>query len=416
MFKSIIKKVRVYTDMSLLYLNAVDHQELIQVLLSLFGHAYPSKPHGYKYKNEGSDYFLDVQLDRLGGIENIIPSGNFPCEELSKIENQIKKTLIDNQNPRIGQRVAFSTEKVDGYFQHKDFFQIIPVPENAPKPGISTGPHPFLLQFSYFSCPDRLINVMRRSEKAIIYIRFLNLLLNTPVFLGPRYSRKLWVLDTENRTSELRHEAYMYPGLSEELDQYSPNTEWQPIKPIPFQKYYSRFPTVSSEALAVPDNLENSLDLVFRLDEEDYRKFFMACSWYYQAITMWHESDSSSFVALVNAIECLTDKPEQCPECNQSAIEGIEVCHLCDQPRYRVTKKFKEFLKKYVPFLDEQFPKAKGRFYEVRSQLSHGLELFARDLESWHFIMKRKAEEEDNLQRDLRFITKIALYNWVWNQ
>ena len=95
----------------------------------------------------------------------------------------------------------------------------------------------------------------------------------------------------------------------------------------------------------------------------------MACSWYYQAVAVWHESDSSSYVALVNAIECLTDKPEQCPECNQSGMEGIERCDLCGQPRYRVTKKFKEFLEKYVSFIDERFPKAKGRFYEIRSQL-----------------------------------------------
>lgn len=400
------------------HLKEVNHQELLQVLLSFFGHA-EVKPQGYRYQRDGTDFFLDIQLDPAGKIVEINPSKEFPSQELTKLGSKIKEVLIDNQSPGISQIVAFSSERVEGYFRYKDLFQIIPVPDTAPKPEVLVADHPFLLQFSYTSCPDIAIDSTRWSKKSTVYIRLLNLFSNVPFTLGSRYIRFSWTLDTKdpnNPTSEWRQEGYVYRGLSGKMDKYTSIEKLQPIKQIPYQKYYSELPAISSRPLKFPDNLENSFDLAFGLNEQDWKRFFMACSWYYQAQAIWRESNSSSFVALVSAIECLIDKPERCLDCGQTITEGIEKCDHCGQPRYRVTKKFREFLEKYVPFLEERFSKERKLLYEVRSKLSHGLNLLVRDLEPWYIIMDVRAEEQDTLQRNLYFITRTAIYNWLWNR
>jgi len=391
------------------HLKEVNHQDLFQVLLSFFGQSKGIKPRGYRYQKNGVDFFLDVQLDKAGKIARINPSKGFPSEELSKIESKIKETLINNQNLGIAQVVGFSSERVEGYFRYKDSFQIIPVPDNAPKPEVLVADHPFLLQFSYISCPDITIDNIHRSHKSNVYIRLLNLFSNSLISLGSRYARFSWTMDTKdpnNWTSEWRQEGYTYKGFSGKIDEYIPVENFQPIKRIPYRDYYSRPPAISLGPLEFPDNLEKSFDLAFSLNSQEWKRFFMACSWYYQSIDIWQESNSSAFIALVNAIECLIDKPKK----------ELEKCECCGQPKYNVTKKFKEFLKNYTPFLEKEFPKEKELIYNVRSKLSHGLDLLMRDLEPWYFIQNIRAEEQDILQRNLYFITRIAIYNWLWNR
>ncbi len=354
-----------------------------------------------------------------GKISKISPSKEFPGEELTKLGSKIKEILVDNQSPRIGQIVAFSSEGVEGYFRYKDLFQVIPIPDTAPKPKVMVADHPFLLQFSYVSCRDMAVDNTRWFRKATVYVRLLNLLSNLPITLRSRHIRFFWTMNTKDPngwTSEWRQEGYTYKGLSGKISKYTPVAKLQPIKRIPSHKYYSEFPAISSKPLRFPDNLGNSFDLAFGLNARDWEKFIMACSWYYQAQAIWRESNSSSFVALVSAIECLIDKPERCPDCRQTITEGIEKCDHCGQPRYKVTKKFREFLDRYVPLLEERFPEERKLLYGVRSELSHGLNLLVRDLKPWYFMMNARAEKQDALQRNLHFVARTAINGWLWNR
>ncbi len=115
----------------------------------------------------------------------------------------------------------------------------------------------------------------------------------------------------------------------------------------------------------------------------------MACNWYAQYRYTAKESRSSAFIALVTALECLGE-----------------------QPRYRVTVHFKEFLKKYFPAID-QFPKEKKIIYQVRSQLAHGADLLRADLEPWNFLVDATEEDQGQLQRNLLYIARLAIYNWL---
>jgi hypothetical protein len=389
------------------HLKEINHQELLMALLSFFGHCEGIGPRGYRYKKDSVDFFLDVQLDKAGKIAKINPSNGFPCGELNKIENKIKEILIDNQILKIGEKVGFAPQRLEGCFRYKDLFQIIPVPDAAPNPPkMMLEGHPFLLQFSYTSCPNMLINLARQKEKSTIYVMLLNLFSNVGITLGPRYARFFWTVcerEPNNVTSEWKCEGYSYKSFPRKTDEYTPIDNFSPIRRVPYENYYKPLAKISN-LLDFPDNLEKSFDLAFSLNPEDWKKIFTACSWYYQATDIWKESNSSAFIALVSAIECLIDKPKK------------EVCKYCGQQKYGVTKGFKEFLKKYTPSFERQFPREKELIYKVRSSLSHGLDMLMRDIEPWYFATNVRAEEQDTLQRNLSFIARTAIYNWLWNR
>ena len=345
-------------------------------------------------------------MTKRGNITKINPSKGFPDRELNRIESKIKEILIDNQNPKVGEKVVFAPQRIEGYFRYKDLFQIIPVPATAPKPKVMVADHPSVFQFSYISCPDMMTELARQNEKLTIYIRLLNLFLNVGITSGSRYTRFFWAIEGEpnNFTSEWKQEGYIYKSYPRKKDKYTAIEDFQPVRCIHYKDYYSRPSFITSNPLEFPDNLENSFNLALNLNSTNWKKFFMACSWYYQARNFCNESDSSGFLALVNAIECLVDE------------ERIETCESCGQPKYSLTKRFKKFLKKYVPFSQKQFPKEIMLIYGIRSELSHGIDLLMRDLQPWHFAVNTRAEEQDNLRRNLFFITRIAIYNWLWDR
>jgi len=165
------------------HLKEVNHQELLSVLLSFFNEGMGTEK-GYRYR-ENEKVFLDLQLDKSGTILRINPSNEFPSEKISKIEASIIEWLIDNQTPRIGEGVGFSTRKVKGYFRYKDLFEIIPMPDSAPQPEVLIADHPFLVQFSYISSSNPRVDSIRQREKLNVYIRLLNLFSNSVISLGP---------------------------------------------------------------------------------------------------------------------------------------------------------------------------------------------------------------------------------------
>jgi hypothetical protein len=203
-----------------------------------------------------------------------------------------------------------------------------------------------------------------------------------------------------------------YQGLKGNLDHFSSVENINPIERVPFQEYYTALP-VRTSYLRLSDDLELSLDLAFALDNSTWRKFFMACSWYAQYRSIWKVSHSSAFIALVTAIECLAQEKEVCDVCKQSILENDEdICPSCGQPRYRVTKHFLDFLKKYFPAID-RFPKEKRTLNQVRSQLAHGSDLLQADLEPWSFFLDVKRQEQSRLQENLSYIVRVAIYVWL---
>ena len=375
-----------------------------QILLEHFSNA-----EGTKFQRPDTQYSLEMISDEEGNIERIQLSEDFPLSELEEIEKKIQDTLLTEQETKVCQLIAFCDAEVTGYFRYRDLFQILPMPDDAPKSMFFIpSSYPFILEVSYQSCPNPMIEGTRQREKAVIYTRLLNLLSNQGISPSPLVAQSGWVLKTENPsniTSEWKQLGYIYPGLKGTMDNFSSVENINPLERTPFITYYFEPLTKPHVPLTLPDTLEQTLDKAFALDKSNWKKFFMACSWYAQYQQIWAVSHSAAFIALVAAIECLIQEKEVCDFCKQPILENAEdICPSCRQPRYRVTKRFQDFLKAYFPAIDS-FPKEKKLLYQVRSQLAHGSDLLQADLEPWKFFLDVKRQEQYRLQRILSYIT-----------
>lgn len=403
---------------SLLHLDQVDHWELMSLLLHHFSHAENPTPFTYKYQSQGGIDSLTVTANEEGKIETIELSKDFPEKQLEEIEKKILQNLLQGE-VFVGQEILFCNEKVVGFFRYKDLFQIIPVPESAPAPVIGLKEYPFLLQFTYKKSSDMMIDYARRREKATVYTRLLNLLSDQKIRLNRNNGQAHWTLDideTNNKaSSSYRQEGYSFEDTyGFDGKQFTDTSRFEKTKELPFQNYYSNS-GITSDPFDLPDSIVQSLDRIFALSHVDYERFFRACTWYEKGQDIWQDSASSSFVALVSAIETLIGESTKCKTCHQDIPEALLICNDCNQPRYQVTKHFKDFLIKHYSGLSSM-PKEAAILYATRSGLAHGIKLLQQDLKPWSFGMNPVKDDESRIQRNLFFITGIVIYNWLWTR
>ncbi len=392
--------------------SEVEPQELFCILLDHF-----SQAEGTKFQRPGTQHFLEIASDEAGNIKFIRLSNDFPSSELEEIEKKIQATLLAEHGIKVCQMICFCHTEISGYFRYKDLFQILPLPGYAATSFPPITDHPFILEISYKASLDPFVDSARKIEKVVIYTRLLNLLVNRAISSGRWYSRSKWVFNTKDPSTvtEWASLGYFDPTLKDSMENFSLVDGLSPIEKVPYLEYYylGYPPEQSSKPLSLPDNLEQSIDKAFALDKSTESKFFMACSWYAQYHHIAEASNSSAFVALVTALECLAQEKEVCTVCNQPLLKNDdEICQSCGQPRYRVTKHFQDFLKKYFPLID-QFPKEKKTLYQVRSSLAHGMNLLQADLEPWKLLFDAKKQQQNLLQRNLYYIVGIAIFHWL---
>jgi hypothetical protein len=406
---------------NIFHINEVDTEELISVLMNHFHHgSYPAN-NIFRLQKEEFPYFVELVFNKQGSkIMKVKISSDFPDQELVEVEKKIDDTLIKNQEPSYEQIIAYCSNKVDGYFRYKNLFQIQPISESSPQLPWAYGDHPFILQVSYLKSPEFTINNQRKTASSNKYIRLLNLFTAGKIYTQHKYTRNEWVMITdkpENWTSQWMQLGYIAKDLSQLTDSFTEITGLKEISKIPMQQFYDQRGISVSDSLVLPENIEKSLDIAFGLKEDKWIKFFIATTWYSKSNNLWNESHSASFLALVTALECLTDKPKSCPECGNSPTEAIESCGKCGEKKYSLTKHFKAFLDKHVPFINQpDWQQEKKLIYKIRSDLTHGIDLLEHDLETAFHIFSARGQSQDSLHRNLHFITTIALINWLHSQ
>ncbi len=185
---------------------------------------------------------------------------------------------------------------------------------------------------------------------------------------------------------------------------------------MPYQEYYAKIYgaiVVGEENdISFPDNLDQLMRLYFSLGGRYKECFHKACHLYCKALDLASESASLSLMSSAMAIEALanadSDRSRNCENCGTP--EHLEKCDLCGAPRYRATTKFKEFIAEYLEQSSEVKTFAK-RLYEVRSSLAHG-GLLRDDLHDSGFYTNDR-EEEQQLRRNARRVTRLILINWL---
>ena len=156
------------------------------------------------------------------------------------------------------------------------------------------------------------------------------------------------------------------------------------------------------EFISIQDTADIFFDNYFNLESKLREKYNSSVYLFYSMTAVKQYSSSLAIVGFVSCIENIIDFE------NYLSGEKVEVCNECGQKRYRLSKKFKEFLCSYSSFEEgENCKKIADKYYSKRSGITHAGSLLTMDL------------QYDFSQDDYRFLIKlekhirIALYNYI---
>ncbi len=159
---------------------------------------------------------------------------------------------------------------------------------------------------------------------------------------------------------------------------------------------------VYGDKVAFPKKAEIFFKNYFTLNPIHLRRFRMSLALYYNSIDIQENSPSMSYIALISAIENLVDL--------EGEINGFkaEVCAECTQKRYKLTRRFKDFMIRYCSLTTPEFTRYLGKAYSKRSSVAHLGRLFYMDFANTE-IDYQGVKELNQLKKYVR----IALYNWI---
>lgn len=318
--------------------------------------------------------------------------------------------------------VAFSTAKLDGVYKYNDVLQIFSLPDEAPKIEYVWGDHPFVIEYSYdeldlseVAGSDRKIsNVETPPEDEEIRSQYnfskqdeiLSVLsVLTKHALIKDSGSKRWVLcDTEGGLkSEYKGVGYFWSGLIDYSDSFT-STALGGLPMIDSDMYYTTEAN-AVEPFMLPIDIDQQLNKYYGLDIEKRKAFLSACTLFFQSAHTWHISHSLAYVGLVTSLEALI-------QYDYREVD-VELCKECTQPRYQVTKKFKEFAAKYGAD-DKEFIKYATKIYSKRSAIGHRGELLASDKQG--VVVDLRDEMADMMHlRNLMKIVRYCMVNWLKN-
>jgi hypothetical protein len=392
----------------LLLPEGVSALELLQVLLQHFGSSADSGNRREVLYPKDPPFALRVVFSKRGEPAAAHAGEALTSEVLQGLQERIHREFVAVAGMSVNRQAYFCRERVGGWWRYRDQFQILPVPEGAPKAEFPLGDHPFLIEFRYPRAPDFFLDSCRRARLVSKLGLLLNALLVTPVKpLGGRSLGSLrfaWVLlPPEREGAELkvayRQEGYHYEGMCNHAEDFSDVAGLPPIREVVPDDYY-QWERRLGNALEVPSDLCDSFDRYYQLDAAAQDRFLNACYWLSQANQT--ASASMRFLAAVQAIETLVDPSTggvKCPQCEVTKRPGP-------------TQQFAAFLKRYVPSSGADDG---GRLlYEVRSGLTHGyLPPFLTDTESLGMLHPTSDQQGGYLTLALTS-ARVGLRNWLW--
>lgn len=381
-----------------LYIGQVKDSELKYTLLSHFGGSQYRSKTTECFGDEKSGLYVEFDYGERGQIRTA--RTNLPEAKLEELGAIIRERLVADQEERVGQAICFSDEKITGFFQYRDSFQILPVGADYPSLNCIWADNPFILQFKYVASPHwGLVNQMRRAEKIELFLRILNVLSRSRLFTGTKSTRFFWALGGEGNSCEWVQEGYVPPSTFQpDLKKYSDVRDLEPIVKLAAAEYYERGFYRFSDGFLLPDDIEAVLDKIFSFDPQRWKRFWIACTWFSMIPELSTISSSAAYIGLVTSLEALMDKKS-------------EKCSSCGQPMFAIARRFRELLQELIPNL-KSFPQELSRIYQTRSDLAHGTSVLFTDLEYWD-LFQTTTQAHVSTQLNTYQIAAIALLNWV---
>lgn len=332
--------------------------------------------------------------------------------------------------------IFFTKVPLKGYYRYKDVFQIFPFDMDKMPTSIYQKHYPNVIEFKStgeeeFTIPEQLKGLENLHQQAAIlntyqdkYFSLLTTFSNNLFF---RYNdiSGFWGVPIliDNPTDEEANcwsskwcmSIYYFPDYAKQF-QGKKFTELNlnEIQKIPHKDYFLNDPNLdfdTSKELLLPSTIDLLFDRFFSLEEQISKIVETATSYNYSAIELKDSRKTLSLLASFTALETMVNleykdvKVEVCNGCGQNDCKG------CGQPKHKVSKKFREFLLKYIG--NSQKNKKKfNDYYSFRSKIVHtGQQLKSEPLFS--DVSEVDIDNERITRIEILQLGKLAVSNWL---
>ena len=362
------------------------------------------------FPGDQKSYAVKLVYDAKHRLKDALAGPALNEDQLTEIKRRIVTDLRTVEALRVGNWVLFAPIPVTGVFRYLDDFQILPVPEKAPRPNYLLADHPFLLQFKYIGSQHPFVDSRRRISRGIELELLLAGLISSHIH-GNRDQSSQWVVPPRPQinievgahrevTSMLCQRCYVYPELKGVLGDFTPIGACSSLRLIPSAEFQNRLGISGGQVLDLPENFGESISAYHHLTGDQKMRFGNACHWVQHSARTFRDSQSASYIALALAIESLMPVPESgkvCACCRRGIGKGP-------------TQQFKEFVGQFAPEIKLNGAEAK-RLYKIRSKLAHGQALFISDRELFAPALG-SFEDWQNGDR-LHRVVRTVLANWL---
>ena len=380
-----------------LRLGQVEEVELRWLLIDLFKAAL------YDDSRAGAVFYPDRDrtaiklIYRQCDLVHAIAGPSLSRSMLEELQRRIDSEILSSVGKKIGRALFLSEKPVEGYFRHKDSFQILPPPADAPRPDSSLPGlyprHPFVLEMSFEASSNDALNELRKYRKQYELELVLSALLDGSVSCTTTIARRYrWVLSPESDcqrgpTSVFVQEGFRCRGFSAESSQFSCAESIPNLQEVEPSTYYKLMWALSM-SLDLPSDFSIRLDSFYALARTEREAWLRACHWLrHSSVAVW-DSRSAAFVALVTAVEALMPRRDRGKR-----------------------REFELFIDRLASGRGLQQDRL--RFYRIRSELAHGVDLRYED--SDHALVSITPRISDGLREfeAMRSVAKSVIVNWL---
>ena len=326
--------------------------------------------------------------------------------ELGSLATAWKAELTAPLQDSYAFEVLFSRGKPKGHYTLSPWFSIREMPEGCPVLPRGGQWHPFILTFRYRALPTFTLKKKAEMRHLRGLIQFLNVVIPLGVSTGPWGFA--WSIDApkaqgEPATSAFRQLGYI-PGRLDIKTLSALPTEPSTMPVVSDAESYSFLGPQGVDGLFIPSCMPEAFEKFSKLSPDLAKAFAAAARHLALADKVVDDSISYGYIALVSAIETLANTWSE-------HWWPSESCETCDQPRRRLSLRYREFLKTYAGVEGAAMYR---QFYESRSLALHaGTFLLAESKGLWDAGFEG-IDAHPNF-RYLRNATRVAMLNWLEN-
>lgn len=323
--------------------------------------------------------------------------------------------------------IFFTKSPLDGHYKYKEIFQVFPCDmENLP---ISKAQkhYPNILEFwttdeEVVKSPiefeglqelfDRTATVLTKQDRILALLTtFTNNLFFRYTDISGSWGIPLLSDDPGEEantwSSKWCINMYYFPDLPRQfkIDSFT-DQKIPDIKRIPHREFYTYEPNLDSDSqkeIILPSSIDELFDAYFSLEPTIASFLDTACSYTVSAIELHYSKKTLSLLASFTAMETMVNLEYKDSE--------AERCEACGQLKFSVSRKFREYLLKYIG--DTANNKKKfNNYYSIRSKVVHT----GRQLKT-ELLFADVPEDEKKSELLTRIgilqLGKLAITNWL---